>query len=72
MHDREELTDSYYKWEVRESHSNEPHVIPINDLVKHEPEDCVCIPHTEPVPRSDGTIGWVILHHSLDGRELRE
>lgn len=50
------------------------HVVPINDLVEHDTTggDCVCGPTTEPVVREDGTIGWVVTHHSLDGRELRE
>ncbi len=50
------------------------HVVPINDLIEHETDgsDCVCGPTTEPVPREDGSMGWVISHHSLDGRELHE
>ncbi|QGZ17156.1 hypothetical protein HYQ19_gp057 [Arthrobacter phage DrYang] len=52
------------------------HVWPLKDLVEHDTEDddggCVCIPRTEPVPREDGTIGWVLVHHSLDGREAHE
>ena len=48
------------------------HVEPINDLIEHLDEDCPCGPETEPVPREDGSIGWLIIHHSLDGRELNE
>lgn len=50
------------------------HVYPINDLVDHATYggDCVCGPTVEPVPRDDGSIGWVIVHHSLDGRENHE
>lgn len=52
------------------------HVYPVADLVEHDTEsdraDCVCGPDTEPVPCDDGSIGWVITHHSLDGRELHE
>jgi hypothetical protein len=34
------------------------HVVPVADLVNHETtDDCVC------------TVGWVVVHHSLDGRE---
>ncbi len=52
------------------------HVHPVNDLVEHdtseidgEPfnDECVCGPDVEPV----GT-GWLITHHSLDGREAHE
>lgn len=49
------------------------HVIPCNDLVEHDlTEDCVCGPTPEPVRCEDGSIGCVITHHSLDGRELYE
>lgn len=49
------------------------HVMPIADLVEHsEDEDCVCGPRTEPAQRDDGSMGWVLVHHSLDGREAHE
>lgn len=50
------------------------HVLPVADLVEHEDEgdDCICGPTTEPVPAADGSMGWLIVHHSLDGREKRE
>lgn len=49
------------------------HVVPVNDLVEHEvSEDCVCVPTAEPVQREDGSMGWLLVHHSLDGRELNE
>ena len=50
------------------------HTYPVNDLIEHdlEGEDCVCGPKVEAVFREDGSNGWVVLHHSLDGRELRE
>lgn len=50
------------------------HVLPNNDLIDHEDvgTGCVCGPTTTPVRRDDGTYGWVITHHSLDGRELHE
>lgn len=35
-------------------------------------EDCPCGPTTEPVQRGDGSVGWVLIHHSLDGRENQE
>ncbi len=34
--------------------------------------DCPCGPRVEPVPRPDGSFGWVYVHHSLDGREQHE
>jgi hypothetical protein len=46
------------------------HVIPTDDLVKHEPDDqCVCVPRAEPVEREDGSVGWVQVHYALDGRD---
>ncbi|MFE3461382.1 hypothetical protein ACFXKD_27880 [Nocardiopsis aegyptia] len=48
------------------------HVVPLGDLIEHEDEDCPCGPTPEPVEADDGSIGWVITHHSLDGRELHE
>lgn len=50
------------------------HVFPVNDLVEHDTDggDCICGPETEPVARDDGTFGYVVTHHSLDGRELHE
>ena len=50
------------------------HVLPIGDLIDHDSEgdECVCGPTSEPVKRDDGSIGWLITHHSLDGRENTE
>lgn len=50
------------------------HVVPNqNDQIAHDisttEADCVCGPTVEPVTRDDGSIGWLIVHHSLDGRE---
>lgn len=52
---------------------NRVHVTPIDDLIEHEEsEDCVCVPRTTLIHCDDGSDGWVITHHSLDGRELAE
>jgi len=50
------------------------HTYPNNDLVEHDTDggDCICGPTTEPVPREDGSFGWHVMHHSLDGRERFE
>jgi hypothetical protein len=49
------------------------HVVPVGDLIDHDTErECVCGPVTEPAERGDGSIGWLAVHHSLDGRELQE
>ena len=50
------------------------HVYPDKDLIEHTTDtpDCICGPETEAVFRDDGSNGWLITHHSLDGREERE
>lgn len=49
---------------------HEVHVIPRNDRSAHPTvNECPCVPRTEPVEREDGTIGWVVIHNALDGRE---
>jgi len=43
-------------------------------LVEHDTggDGCVCGPGVVPVMRTDGSVGWLLIHHSLDGRELAE
>jgi hypothetical protein len=49
------------------------HVYPDRDLIEHNTDgDDDCGPTTEAVPDGEGGFGWLINHHSLDGRELRE
>jgi hypothetical protein len=52
------------------------HVFPIGDLVEHDTSGdqpgCVCGPALEHVPNPHGPDGWLVTHHSLDGREERE
>ncbi|MCM8552332.1 hypothetical protein [Streptomyces sp. STCH 565 A] len=49
------------------------HVTPIGDQVDHDTSsadaDCVCGPEARPVTQADGAVGWLLVHHSLDGRE---
>ena len=46
------------------------HVTPPGDLIRHDDsDDCTCGPTSEPIQRDDGSVGWVVIHHSLDGRE---
>lgn len=53
--------------------TDELHIVPLNDLVEHDTEgDCVCVPEARPVTREDGSVGWMVVHHSLDGREASE
>ena len=56
--------------------TNTLHVTPTDDLVDHDTSsaeaDCVCGPQVKPVTHDDGSIGWLLVHHSLDGREQAE
>jgi hypothetical protein len=55
---------------------NVRHVIPSDDAIEHDTSggdaNCVCGPSTVRVGRSDGSDGWIIVHSSLDGRELSD
>jgi hypothetical protein len=52
------------------------HVTAQSDLVGHDTStaepDCACGPEVRPVTQEDGSIGWLLVHHSLDGRERGE
>ena len=50
------------------------HTYPVGDLIEHETEGdgCPCGPTVEAVKRDDGSVGWHLIHHSLDGREAHE
>lgn len=49
------------------------HTVPVDDLIDHDPDpDCPCGPTCQPVPRPDGSFGWLYVHHSLDNREATE
>jgi hypothetical protein len=56
--------------------SNTLHVYPQNDLIGHDTSTseagCACGPQQRPVAREDGSVGWLLVHNSLDGRELTE
>ena len=57
---------------VRREMPQTVHVMPVGDLIEHLDEECPCGPVLEPVFDADGACGWLITHHSLDGRELTE
>jgi hypothetical protein len=59
-------------WINKRLMSGDVHVMPLDDLMPHEFEDCACGPVDEPCPRKDGSMGWLITHNSLDGREKDE
>lgn len=60
-------------WGYTEPEDGRVQVFPIDDLIEHDlDDDCVCVPRETLVHCDDGSDGWVITHHSLDGRELTE
>lgn len=59
-------------WE-RKGDQHHQHVLPLGDLTSHiESEDCICGPLIAPIKRNDGSVAWLVTHHSLDGREQAE
>jgi len=51
------------------------HLVPVSDLIEHDVDDeqfCVCGPGSEWLIADDGSHGKIIVHHALDGRDLRE
>lgn len=51
------------------------HVEPVGDLIEHDTSgqgDCVCGPRSRPEEADDGSVNWIVVHNSLDGRELNE
>lgn len=48
------------------------HVLPIGDLVEHvSDDDCLCGPTAKPIKVDDGSMQWLMIHHSLDGARGR-
>lgn len=52
------------------------HLVPIGDQIAHDSStsepSCVCGPRTQPHRNEDGSVDWLIVHASLDGREKQE
>lgn len=49
------------------------HILPLADLVAHEDDVCcICGPDVEYMIGPEGAFAKLIVHHSLDGRELHE
>lgn len=57
-------------WSVVDMTADEVHVVPIEDLITHTFKDCVCVPSAKHIERVDGSTGRIMVHHSLDGREV--
>lgn len=49
------------------------HIRPRADTIWHPLDDgCVCGPVVQPCRRRPGGDAWLVIHHSLDGREADE
>ena len=48
------------------------HVVPDNDLIDHFIGECVCQPTTTLDQQEGLPDVWIVIHHSLDGRERYE
>lgn len=63
-------------WLTQQLDNDDVHVVPLGDVIVHAfTDDCICGPTAEAVATVDGNnghIGWMITHHSLDGREHTE
>lgn len=54
--------------------NNSWHVYPVDDIVDHDTvgDKCVCGPTLRCEFNEDMSVAWIYVHHSLDGRELKE
>ena len=55
-------------WETIDS-PGDIHVMPVDDLLAHEYNNCACLPETEPVECPDGRVEFMQIHFAWDGRE---
>lgn len=70
---REDDDRDQSRWAATQTDDTTVHVTPLDDLVDHLlDETCPCVPRDEPVDMGDGQVGWICVHHSLDGREANE
>lgn len=61
------------RWRTTAYDDGTAEVVPIADVIGHDAsDDCACGPRQDAVKRDDGSMGWVVVHHSLDGREFQE
>lgn len=47
------------------------YIYPVDDIIIHIPEACMCVPDMKAMLRDDGSVAGVIqvIHHAADGRE---
>lgn len=61
-------------WTLDRNDVHEVHVRPAGDLIEHAmTAECECGPTSELIRDEQRCVeGWMVTHHSLDGREQRE
>ena len=59
-------------WQVLAPNRNMAHVFPYRDVVEHSHPTCHCGPDYEITPGHGLGPHVLVIHHSLDGRELLE
>lgn len=62
------ITRRKTRWVSLFNDAHEYHILPIDDLVDHVADDCVC---GVTVYLNENNV-WIHEHHSLDGREAHE
>lgn len=61
------------QWLTQQTADDTVHTIPLDDQIIHDHSaDCPCGPTAAPSPMPEGRTGWIVTHHSLDGREASE
>jgi hypothetical protein len=61
------------QWLTQQTADDVVHAIPLDDEIVHDHADtCPCGPTARPTPMRGDATGWIVTHHSLDGRELDE
>lgn len=61
-------------WETVRTEAGQVCVVPLDDLIDHieDDEDCACGPTSMPTEGPFDSIVFMLVHHSLDGRENHE
>jgi hypothetical protein len=70
--DRVELPPEHRGWLVVSLSDRNSHILPVDDGWYHLPDDCDCGPSYDLVQHEAAPDSWVVVHHSLDGREQYE
>lgn len=56
------------RWHVEVDDNGDAEVTPVDDLIGHEPDHCICGPAVRPATGPNGASCWVTIHYALDNR----